>query len=125
MPTLPKRPCSVPGCSNYALRGTGRCAEHTRMQPSELRKEIDLLYKTGRWRRLRADQLRTEPLCAECLREGRLTDATECDHIIPHKGDKRLFFDRKNLQSLCKKHHSAKTAREDGGFGNPRSRRHV
>ena len=39
------------------------------------------------------------------------------DHIIPHKGDKVLFWDRSNWQPLCKTCHDTKTAREDGGFG--------
>ncbi|MCR8827199.1 HNH endonuclease [Photobacterium sp. TY 1-4] len=38
--------------------------------------------------------------------------ATDVDHITPHKGDRRLFFDQSNWQSLCKSCHSRKTARE-------------
>lgn len=44
-------------------------------------------------------------------------EASIVDHIIPHKGDKQLFWDRDNWQPLCKKHHDRKTATEDGGFG--------
>jgi len=40
------------------------------------------------------------------------------DHIVPHRGDRALFWDTSNWQPLCKPHHDAKTAREDGGFGN-------
>lgn len=43
--------------------------------------------------------------------------ATVVDHNIPHKGNKVLFWDVSNWQSLCKACHDAKTAREDGGFG--------
>jgi 5-methylcytosine-specific restriction protein A len=43
------------------------------------------------------------------------------DHIIPHKGDKDLFWDSNNWQPLCKTCHDEKTAREDGAFGNPKS----
>ncbi|WP_326537644.1 HNH endonuclease signature motif containing protein, partial [Pseudorhodoferax sp.] len=31
--------------------------------------------------------------------------ATIADHIVPHKGDLGRFFDRGNLQSLCKPCH--------------------
>lgn len=62
--------------------------------------------------------MRGHPWCEECLRHGLRTPATEVDHIIPHKGDRGLFWDRKNWQSLCHRCHSIKTAREDGGFGN-------
>ena len=40
------------------------------------------------------------------------------DHIAPHQGDDALFWDQTNWQPLCNGCHSAKTAREDGGFGN-------
>jgi 5-methylcytosine-specific restriction protein A len=39
------------------------------------------------------------------------------DHIVPHKGDMRLFWDPRNHQGLCERCHNSKTAREDGGFG--------
>ncbi len=41
--------------------------------------------------------------------------ATDIDHIVPHRGDWFLFCggtDYANLQGLCLKHHSEKTARE-------------
>jgi len=50
------------------------------------------------------------------IRCNRPTD--DIDHIVPHKGSWSLFMDPKNLQGLCHRHHSMKTAREDGGFGN-------
>ncbi|WP_407496877.1 HNH endonuclease [Pseudooceanicola sp. MF1-13] len=34
------------------------------------------------------------------------------DHITPHKGDRKLFWDRSNWQALCHACHSRKTARE-------------
>ncbi len=40
-----------------------------------------------------------------------------CDHIVPHKGDQRLFWDPENRQTLCEHCHNRKTALEDGGFG--------
>ena len=43
--------------------------------------------------------------------------ATVVDHIIPHKGDQKLFWDTRNWQPLCKPCHDKKTATEDGGFG--------
>ncbi|MEX3820460.1 HNH endonuclease [Paraburkholderia sp. BR14262] len=62
--------------------------------------------------RIRARQLREHPLCAECWRKGRVTDATEVDHI------KRLedggTDEPGNLQSLCHDCHAEKTSRENG-----------
>jgi len=60
--------------------------------------------------------------CKECFAESGVLHMTldlEVDHIRPHRGDPSLFWDRSNnWQALCSMHHSAKTAREDGGFGN-------
>lgn len=58
------------------------------------------------------------PLCVECLKKNRSVAAQVVDHIIPHKGDPTLRWDRANWQSLCKSCHSKKTAAQDGGFGN-------
>lgn len=39
--------------------------------------------------------------------------ATVVDHIIPHRGDQKLFWDRGNWQPLCEHHHNVKTMTED------------
>ena len=52
------------------------------------------------------------PLCAECERKGRVSEAVEIDHIIPlSKGGTN---DPSNLQGLCLDHHQQKTARDKG-----------
>ncbi len=69
-----------------------------------------------RWLALRDFVLDREPLCRECAKRGRRTAATDVDHIDGHaseEDDYRL----ENLQPLCKRCHSRKTARENGGFG--------
>jgi 5-methylcytosine-specific restriction protein A len=66
---------------------------------------------TYRWQQARASFLRRSPLCAGCQRRGRITLAAELDHITPHRGDPRLFWDQTNWQPLCKSCHSRKTAR--------------
>ncbi len=51
------------------------------------------------------------PLCVACKRQGRLTPATVVDHIIPHRGNKEVFWDTSNWQPLCETCHNQKTAR--------------
>ena len=63
----------------------------------------------SRWRKARKLFLERNPLCVECRKEGRLTPATVVDHIIPHRGDRKLFWDESNWQPLCKEHHDRKT----------------
>jgi 5-methylcytosine-specific restriction endonuclease McrA len=39
------------------------------------------------------------------------------DHIVPHRGDRRLLLDRNNLQSLCQRcHDSHKQGIERRGY---------
>lgn len=65
-------------------------------------------YNSAEWKRLRAAQLSAEPQCAMCLADNRpWVAATVVDHKRPHRGDKALFFDPENLQSLCKRHHDS------------------
>ncbi len=74
-------------------------------------------YKSKRWRSARAWYLRHNPLCVTCEKEGRLITAKVVDHIVPRKGDFKLFWDIENWQGLCVRCHNRKTATEDGGFG--------
>ena len=39
----------------------------------------------------------------------RLGRRTVVDHIVPHRGDARLFWDEDNWQPLCKSCHDRKT----------------
>jgi 5-methylcytosine-specific restriction protein A len=59
------------------------------------------------WRKQRVYFLQRHPLCVMCQSEGIITQATVVDHIEPHKGDERLFWDINNWQSLCKRHHDS------------------
>lgn len=77
------------------------------------------LYNTRQWKRLREAQLERCPLCNFCAREGRVVAAQVVDHIQPHRGIERTFFDPTNLQSLCKScHDSTKQQIETKGYAN-------
>ena len=71
---------------------------------------------TKRWRRAALRYLRHHPTCALIGTSIKCTGlATEVDHIQPHGGDLRLFWDRRNWQGLCKSCHSRKTRGEQLG----------
>lgn len=78
------------------------------------RKAVQVWYGSRRWKAKRLAQLRSKPLCAYCEREGRTRPATIADHVVPHKGDKSLFWFGR-LQSLCKPCHDSVKAREEHG----------
>lgn len=63
-------------------------------------------YNNKRWREVRKHQLAREPLCRSCG-----VIANHVDHIIPHNNVASLFYDMKNLQTLCKECHNKKTRR--------------
>ena len=68
---------------------------------------------TRQWQKISRQYLQAHPLCAECMRQGRYTKATVVDHITPHRGDPRLFWDEANWQPMCKQCHDRKTLTED------------
>ena len=70
---------------------------------------------TGDWARASRAYRKENPLCVRCKEQGRLTPATQVDHIKPWRGDRELFWDISNWQSLCASCHSLKTNHEDRG----------
>ena len=111
MPKAPKRPCRHPGCPNLCDKGV-YCSQHMVFSSDRMRGGADARGYNAEWRRARKAFLKEHPLCAECMLKGRLAPATVVDHIIPHRGDKRLFWDEHNWQALCKNCHDQKTGHE-------------
>jgi 5-methylcytosine-specific restriction endonuclease McrA len=64
-----------------------------------------------RWRKARRVFLDQHPLCKMCQDHGIVRQATEVDHIVPHKGDPLLFWNVGNWQGLCYTHHRSTKAR--------------
>ncbi len=69
------------------------------------------------WRKARAGYLAKHPFCVFCYQRGQRVMASHVDHIVPHKGDKSLFWDKTNWQSLCQGcHNGAKQSSEHTGL---------
>lgn len=121
---MPRKLCAVMGCESIALAGKARCGPHQleaneKLEASRASAKLSqaaqagaALYRTQRWREASRKHLRRHPECIDCLELGVSQAASEVDHIIPHRGDKALFWDRSNWQSLCGPCHKRKTARE-------------
>ena len=60
-----------------------------------------------RWQKYREGFLRKHALCMDCQKRGRVVASTVVDHIIPHRGDTKLFWDKNNHQALCESCHSS------------------
>ena len=68
------------------------------------------------WQAARRTVLLEHPFCAMCGKPLRGSDAV-VDHIKPHRGDWKLFWDVSNWQALCKRcHDSHKQRQENGGY---------
>jgi 5-methylcytosine-specific restriction enzyme A len=79
-------------------------------------------YKLKRWRALRLVIFRRDLYTCRCgcrLLEGN-TSLLVCDHIKPHRGDERLFWDETNLQTLLKSCHDAAKQRAEQASLNQR-----
>ena len=95
MPRTPDHPCGHPGCPRLVPRGRKYCDEHTAKHPEEVRSAAGRGYGAA-WRKARKQYLEAHPMCVECMKEGRYVKATDVDHIVPHRGDQKLFWDRSN-----------------------------
>jgi 5-methylcytosine-specific restriction protein A len=69
-------------------------------------------FNTKRWQTMRDAQLRSEPLCRRCAKEGRTTAATVAHHVIAHRGDAELFWCGE-LESACASCHSGAIQSEE------------
>jgi 5-methylcytosine-specific restriction enzyme A len=61
-------------------------------------------------------QLAAEPLCRECMKALRITEATEVHHVLTIRDQPALRLSLDNLMSLCRRCHSTITASESGQF---------
>ena len=112
-----RTPCRHPGCKQL-VNQPGFCLDHRKLEfkVQKIRAgndydERNRFYQRKEWKAVRELQLAQFPLCRECKAAGLLIMATVVDHIIPiAQGGAPL--DLNNCQSMCVKHHNAKTKSE-------------
>ena len=110
--------CANPACHNGpsgrpALVATGRCAACKRGVEQSRRTSRERGY-SRRWEAAARAFRAQYPLCgmrpgglspvmSQCHDQGRVSPAEQVDHVVPHRGDQALFWDREgNWQSLCR-----------------------
>ena len=109
-----KRKCVYPNCNEFAVEGHTYCEKH--LEQSHKKHEAFLnarrtnsnFYNSERWRKLRREVIRETPYCVCCGSTSNLT----VDHIVAPRGNEELFYDKTNLQVLCKDCHDLKTVQE-------------
>ncbi len=108
---MPMRPARICACGHKIATGACPCEER---RTAERKRRCEANRATARergydtkWERERRTFLKLNPTCS-CG-----APANVVDHIIPHKGDKRLFWSRSNWQPLCKPCHDGPKQRLD------------
>ena len=113
MPLAPAYPCTHPRCPERQP-----CPVHARTQAlakehRRTNRDVRKWYYQAKWVHpvwgLRAQVLSENPWCVQCQQRGQLVEASDIDHITPHHSDPDRFWDRGNLQGLCRGCHTRKT----------------
>jgi len=127
MPNRAPIQCNYGSCPQAAEPGTGYCAQHLKPVANDRRASDKAryenqpwraLYHNEAWRILREFILSRDPLCKlmlvdKCRQHGG-DESTVADHIKDHKGNTKLFYDRENIQGVCKPCHDMKTGMTRG-----------
>ncbi|MFI3167112.1 MAG: HNH endonuclease [Bacillota bacterium] len=119
MPTKPKTPCRYPSCPE--LTTERYCEKHKKLEEKnynqyQRNKKTQRFYQSKEWLALRKVKLASQPMCEECLRNGKYVKAKMVDHIKPIRQGGAML-DIVNLQSLCWSCHSRKSAEEGSRWG--------
>ena len=105
----PAPSCRVWPCSARAVY-RGLCARHARTAERQRGSARSRGYDSD-WERARAHQLKQHPFCVDCGRP-----ATDVDHIQSVREAPHRRLDPANLRSMCHRHHSRRTARDQSGW---------
>lgn len=116
--SLPPRLASLPPRLGSMKPATRKEAEAERHRQRDDQQAHRRWYKTARWQRLRMDVLHDAQFTCQMAGCGQIygdTSKLVADHKTPHHGDEALFWDKSNLQCLCKPCHDRLKQREERG----------
>jgi 5-methylcytosine-specific restriction enzyme A len=109
MPWRSPSVCTTPGCAGLAAAGRGQCPGCIRKRRQQ-RARIDATYDTV-WASTSEAFLRAHPWCQEPGCTQRSAETHHRDGLGP-SGPRG--HDWSNLEALCKRHHSIRTAQATG-----------
>lgn len=96
------------------------------MRYARPRDEIDALYNTARWRKLRVVILKRDYyLCQECKRRGLVAKGNIVHHITEAREDLSKFWNEDNLETICQACHNAEHPDRTGGSKKQKRKQHV
>ncbi len=80
-------------------------AQQSRKQYDARRGSASARGYNHRWARAADGFRKRNPLCIGCLALGRSVAAVLVDHVEPHQGDTKKFWDKSMWQPSCRWHH--------------------
>lgn len=96
-------------------KSSKKSTHHNNTDMRKLRQEA---YNNSSWRKLRQTYIKNNPLCEDCLKQGKVTPAQDIHHDkSPFKNgevNQHLLLDYNNLVALCKECHSLRHNKEQG-----------
>ena len=116
---MPVRASTICAVCKVRIKQGDRCEKHKKAgivsgwaETERLNGNANKRGYGAKWRKVRVQALRRDSyLCQVCYESGRLTEATEVDHIV-NKASGGDWYDLENLQSICSECHKAKTKEE-------------
>jgi 5-methylcytosine-specific restriction protein A len=116
---MPKLTTLKPRLRKMASRlSTARQLRDTKYSPDAT---VRGWYKSARWQALRQEVLARD--LYTCRQTGVLLvgkhpapNSPVVDHVVPHKGDERLFWDINNLQAVSKEYHDGDKRSQEQGW---------
>ena len=113
MPYQAPRPCTHKQCNGLVRGGVcNRCGSQRRDKDRTHDDHRGTAHDRGygsTWQKVRLMQLAQQPLCQDCQAEGLVMIGVEVHHIKAKRNGGDDSFD--NLMTLCKSHHSKRTAK--------------
>ncbi|WP_108259333.1 HNH endonuclease [Mangrovicoccus ximenensis] len=113
---LPPRLSALPPRLGLGVHGDRREMTGKRDRRHEPQGKWHHLYCKARWQHLRMSVLKAANFtCVRCSSISRHPKGSDmhADHIVAHRGDEALFYDRSNLQCLCARCHNSDKQREE------------
>lgn len=105
-------PCAEPRCPEIIPDREKYCEKHATLYPSHRHNERIQdrlpLYRTARWKKLRAYVLARSPLCQRCNTEA----ARVVHHVKPAREYPHLQWSLDNLEALCDRCHNRESQQE-------------
>jgi len=127
---MPYKAANICGCGTRIPSGR-RCpceikrtkennAHYEATRPSASKRGYD-----HEWRKARTEYLQQNTQCRMCRQP-----ATLVDHVLPHRGNKRLFWNKANWQPLCTHCHASRKqsierSSQGGSRGSQEAHSHV